>query len=208
MHSSLSLALRVAAAPAVAAAVLIGVWLTGGVVTDDFAGSALLTGLWFAAAGVACLAVAMRHRSYRAPVLGAYVATAAGVTVWLGWSTLRDRVVDERVATGPAIAAGAFRSGEHTTTGRAAVVRLPTGRRVLTLTAFQTDAGPDLRVRLVPGDTGDGGASGNIDLGPLKGNRGNQQYAVPAGAAVDGHSVVIWCRAFSASFGSAVLRRS
>ena len=84
-------------------------------------------------------------------------------------------------------------------------MRAAGGKRVLTLTAFETSAGPDLRVRLVPGDTGDGGASGNIDLGDLKGNRGNQQYTLPAGVDVSGHSVVIWCRAFSASFGSAPL---
>jgi hypothetical protein len=208
MTSTSPIALRVLAAPVAAAAVLLGVWLTGGVITDDFAASAVLTGLWFAAAGAACLLVATRSRGYRMPVLGAYIATAAAVTAWLGWNTLRDRVVDEQVATGPALAAGAFRSGEHTTTGRAAIVRLRDDRRVLTLTGFETSAGPDLRVRLVPGDTGDGAASGNVDLGALKGNRGNQQYTLPAGASVDGHSVVIWCRAFSASFGSALLRTS
>jgi hypothetical protein len=202
---SANLALRFASAPAVAAAVLVGVWVAGGVITDSFIGSAILTGLWFAAAGAACLVVALRNRDYRAPVLGAFVVTAGAVTVWLGVNTLRDRVVDERVATGPALAAGAFQSGEHTTVGRAAVVRLPDGGRVVTLTGFETSPGPDLRVRLVRGDTGDGGASGNIDLGALKGNRGNQQYALPAGASVDGHSVVIWCRAFSAAFGHAPL---
>ncbi len=206
--TSSPIVLRLAAAPLVAAVVLLGVWVTGGVITDDFAGSAVLTGLWFAATGAACLLVAMRNRTYRLPVLGTYVATAAVVTAWLGWNTLRDRVVDERVATGPALAAGNFRSGEHATTGRAAVVRLSSGRRVLTLTSFETSAGPDLRVRLVPGDTGDGAASGNVDLGALKGNRGNQQYTLPASAQVDGHSVVIWCRAFSASFGSAPLAAS
>ncbi len=208
MNSPSQLILRAAAAPAAAAVVLFGVWIAGGVITDDFVGSAVLTGLWFAAAGIACLVVAMRSRAYRVPVLGAYLVTAAAVTAWLGWNTLRDRVVDEQVATGPALVAGAFSSGEHTTTGRAAVVRLAGGRRVLTLTGFETSAGPDLRVRLVPGDTGDGGAGGNIDLGALKGNRGDQQYPLPASADVDGHSVVIWCRAFSASFGSAPLQVS
>jgi Electron transfer DM13 len=57
----------------------------------------------------------------------------------------------------------------------------------------------------VPGDTSDGGADGNVDLGALKGNLGDQQYAVPAGVRVSGRTVVIWCRAFSAPFGSARL---
>jgi hypothetical protein len=85
-------------------------------------------------------------------------------------------------------------------------VRVRGGRRYLTLTSFATSAGPDLRVRLVPGDTLDGGAPGAVDLGALKGNKGDQQYRLPAGTAVRGHSVVIWCRAFSAPFGGARLR--
>jgi len=52
----------------------------------------------------------------------------------------------------------------------------------------------------------DGGADGAVDVGALKGNRGDQQYRLPTGARLAGRSVVIWCRAFSAPFGSAVLR--
>jgi Electron transfer DM13 len=106
------------------------------------------------------------------------------------------------------LARGRFRSGEHATAGTAAVVRLRDGRRFLTLTRFATSPGPDLRVRLVPGGTLDGAAGGAVDLGALKGNRGDQQYRLPAGAAIAGRSVVIWCRAFSAPFGGARLRAS
>lgn len=38
----------------------------------------------------------------------------------------------------------------------------------------------------------------------LQGNRGNQQYVVPDGAAAG--AVVIWCRAFTVAFGTASLR--
>jgi hypothetical protein len=211
------------AIPCVAAVVVAGVWVTGGVISDDFRTSMALTALWFAVSGAACLAVAFRSRRFRAPVLGAYLLTAALLGGYLGLSTLRDRVVDERVVTaaapsagaparGPAerrnvqLAVGRFRSHEHETTGSAKVVRLADGRRFLTLTGFATSAGPDLRVRLVPGDTSDGGAPGAVDLGALKGNRGDQQYELPRRAAVAGRTVVIWCRAFSAPFGSAPLR--
>jgi electron transfer DM13 len=44
-----------------------------------------------------------------------------------------------------------------------------------------------------------------VDLGALKGNRGDQQYRLPRGTGLRGRAVVIWCRAFSARFGSAVL---
>jgi Electron transfer DM13 len=52
-----------------------------------------------------------------------------------------------------------------------------------------------------------GGADGSIDLGGLKGNRGDQQYVIPANADTAGRTVVIWCRACSAPFGSAILDR-
>jgi len=87
-------------------------------------------------------------------------------------------------------------------------VKLADGRRVLTLTSFETAAGPDLRVRIVPGASTDGGADEAIDLGALKGNRGDQQYALPDGLEARNHTVVIWCRAFSALFGSTLLEES
>jgi hypothetical protein len=58
----------------------------------------------------------------------------------------------------------------------------------------------------VRGDGFDGGVDGAIDLGGLKGNRGDQQYRLPRGAEIGDHTVVVWCRAFSAPFGSAPLR--
>jgi hypothetical protein len=48
---------------------------------------------------------------------------------------------------------------------------------------------------------------GAIDLGGLKGNREDQQYVIPANADTAGRTVVIWCRAFGAPFGSAILDR-
>jgi hypothetical protein len=103
------------------------------------------------------------------------------------------------------LARGHFTSGEHATRGRATIVRLADGRRFLTLTSFSTSPGPDLRVRLAPSRTLDGGEDGAVDLGALKGNRGDQQYRIPAGVSLRGRAVVIWCRAFSARFGSAIL---
>jgi hypothetical protein len=167
--------------------------------------------------------LAWRAPATRVPVLGTYLLTAGIVGTLLALTTLRDRVVHERVVRGapatvvrardatPAaveLARGRFRSREHATTGTAAIVRLPDGRRFVTLTSFETSPGPDLRVRLTRGDALDGGAGGTIDLGALKGNRGDQQYTIPAGAAVAGRTVLIWCRAFSAPFGSARLGRS
>ena len=209
--------------PCVAAVVVAGVWVTGGVISNDFRTSMALTAVWLALAGSVCIAIGLRSRRFRLPVVGAYLATVTVVGGYLALSTFRDRVVDERVVTASApaasapspgraerrnvqLAVGRFRSHEHETNGSAKVVRLADGRRFLTLTSFATSAGPDLRVRLVPGDTSNGGASGSIDLGALKGNRGDQQYELPRRASLGGRTVVIWCRAFSAPFGSAPLR--
>jgi hypothetical protein len=218
-----SVALRLLAIPVVAVALTAGVWVAGGVISNDFRLSVALTTVWFGICGAACLVVAWRVPALRLPVLATYVLVAGAIGGYLGLTTLRDRVVDETVVTGvrpsapaPAAAAasraqnvellsGRFRSGEHRTTGTASVVRLADGRRFLTLTSFSTSPGPDLRVRLVPGDSQDGAASAAVDLGALKGKRGSHQYRIPRGARVAGRSVVIWCRAFSAPFGSARL---
>jgi hypothetical protein len=219
-----SAALRLLVIPVIAATLAAGVWVAGGVITNDFRLSIALTTVWFGLCGVACLIVALRVPALRLPVLVTYLVAAGAIGGYLGLTTLRDRVVDETVVTGvsrqagvapeaPAaperrnveLLSGRFRSGEHATSGRAAIVRLAGGRRFLTLTSFSTSPGPDLRVRLVPGDSQNGGAAGSIDLGALKGNRGSQQYRIPRNARLTGRSVVIWCRAFSAPFGSARL---
>ena len=224
------LVVRLLAIPVVAVVVLVGVWVAGGVISNDFLVSMVLTAAWFVLSGLVCVVLAIRRRTLRVPVLAAYVATAAAVGTYLGLATLRDRVVHESVVSGvpssagPASAGGPgagrprgtsgvnvelvrgeFRSGEHATSGRAAVVRVADGARYLTLTAFDTAPGPDLRVRLIPRASTDGGADDAIDVGALKGNRGDQQYRIPAGAKVGGSTVVIWCRAFSVDFGSARL---
>jgi hypothetical protein len=199
------------AAPAVAAVFVAGVWVTGGVVTDSFKAAMALTALWFAASAAACMAIGVRRRALRVPVIAAYLVSAGAVGGYLAWTTLRDTVVHERVAVAGGanvqLATGTFQSIEHDSRGVAAVVRLRDGTRVLTLTRFSTSPGPDLRVRLVVGRSEDGGSDGARDLGALKGNKGEQQYSVPAGVDLRKYgAVVIWCRAFSAAFAKADLR--
>ena len=162
-------------------------------------------------------------------MLATYVVTAGLLGVFLASTTLRDRVVDEQVVTAPepaaaAVAAeppaspapaprnrplarGRFTSGEHATRGTATIVRLADRTTFLTLTSFSTLPGPDLRVRLASARTLDGGASDAVDLGALKGNRGDQQTRLPRGVKPPADArVVIWCCVFSARFGSAPLR--
>ena len=71
---------------------------------------------------------------------------------------------------------------------------------------FAVRNGPDLYVYLSP--SADGYADDAIELGTVKADPGNQNYAVPAGALTDqarAASVVIWCKQFSHLFATAAL---
>jgi len=222
------LVLRLLAIPVTAGIVLAGLWIAGGKLTNDFAVAMWLSAGWMALAALAAVAIAYRSRALRWPVLGAYVVTAAVLAVYLGRSVFMDDVVNERVATAAPIPAranggageqpaqpmnllladGRFQSVRHEARGIANAIELPEGGRVLTLTEFEVDNGPDLRVYLAAGPaTSEGEVEDFVDLGGLKGNVGNQQYRVPAGVDLGRYStVVIWCRAFSVLFARAPLR--
>ena len=207
----------VSAALAAGSVVVVGVWVTGGVVTDDATTAKILTGAWLGVSGALAVLVARSRRVPAFAVLAGWFVTTSLTGGNLLLTSTVDRVVHERVvvaesvpdpaaaprtrSTAVRVASGRFRSGAHETRGLASLVRTADGRRVLTLTGFSTAPGPDLRVYVVPSRLGVDHA---VDLGRLKGNKGDQQYVVPPGATAG--SVVIWCRAFSVRFGSAVLR--
>ena len=132
-----------------------------------------------------------------------------------------DKTVDEKLpvaATSPSasgaeavvLSSGSFQGLAHETKGTATIHRLPDGKRILRLTEFETSNGPDVRVYLVAApDAKDNEIvkrGGFIDLGAMKGNRGNQNYDVPADADLNKYlSVSIWCRRFGVNFGAASL---
>ena len=201
---------RVAAALALAVVFLVGLWFLAGRVADDMTQSMALTAGWFALVGAVTLYVAVRSRALRLPMIGTYVALVAVVGGYLGYSSINENTVVEQVAVAGSgtgnteLRRGEFVTDAHPTSGRASVIRTSRGRRVLTLTDLETDPGPDLRVYLATGDGAD--VDDNVDLGGLKGNKGTQQYDIPAGTDLEKYTaVVIWCRAFSVSFGRAVL---
>jgi hypothetical protein len=213
------LALRLLAIPATVVLVVAGIWVTGAALTNDFTLAMRLTAGWIAVAGLIAVAIGFRSRAFRWPVLGAYAATVVVIGGYLSLSMFRDDVVDEQVAvaaprapasSGPRnvlLSAGRFQSVRHEAQGRAQAIELADGGRVLTLTNFEVDNGPDLRVYLVAGPaTTEGEVDEFEDLGGLKGNVGNQQYEIPADVDVERSStVVIWCRAFSVLFARAPL---
>ena len=111
------------------------------------------------------------------------------------------------------LASGTFHSNAHETMGNATILSLPDGRRILRLTNFSTSNGPDVRVYLVAAsDVTDDETvkkAGFVELGPMKGNKGDQNYDVPADVDLRTfRTVTIWCKRFSVNFGSAPLAAS
>jgi hypothetical protein len=212
------LAVRLLSIPLVAIVVLVGIWVTGALLTNDFKLAMALTAAWMALAGIACALVAWRRRDFRWPVLAAFLVTAAVAGAYLGRSQFVDDVVNERVVrVSPArpsgdaprnvlVSSGSFEPVAHSARGKASVIRTR-GRTVLTLTGFEVSNGPDLRVYLVAGPARtEAEVDEFVDLGALKGNKGNQQYELPTAIGLDRQrTVVIWCRAFSVNFARAPL---
>ena len=113
-------------------------------------------------------------------------------------------------APGPkTLASGSFTSFEHDTSGRARVVDLGGGRRILRFEDFSTSNGPDVRVYLsaAPASSdGDRFDDHYVELGELKGNIGNQNYTIPSSVNLDRYpAAVVWCKRFSVAFGAAPL---
>ena len=211
--------------PVVAVVLIAGGWVAGGRITNDFRLSMALTAAWVVLVGSVCLAVVLKRREMW-PALVSFAVTATVAGAYLAMQTLIDQRVDEKVVTAPAsspaaagpspsgnrlVAKGRFRSLEHGTSGVAQVIEVNGGaRRVVTLTQFETSAGPDLRVYLAPADANqDSRGEGSVDLGALKGNIGNQQYTIPRDANLNQlTTVIVWCRAFSVGFGAATLSQT
>lgn len=113
------------------------------------------------------------------------------------------------------LASGQFGAvdGLHKGQGSARLFRLSDGQRILRLEEFKVTNGPDLYVYLsghaAPRNSGQLHDGGALEVGRLKGNIGNQNYALPADVDLSKFkSVVIYCKQFSVVFSTAELSRS
>ncbi len=95
----------------------------------------------------------------------------------------------------------------HDGTGHAGVFRLEDGSQVLRLESFDIDNGPDLKIYLVPGADQTQPLEGYQNLGPLRGNVGDQTYEIPAGSELTSGpwTVLVWCEQFAVEFVAATL---
>lgn len=115
------------------------------------------------------------------------------------------------IEKGPmAVTKGNFKGLAHETKGEATIYQLADGKRTLRLTEFETSNGPDVHVYLTAAEVAKGSdaikAAGFIDLGSMKGNKGDQNYDIPADADLSKYkNVTIWCARFGVNFGEAAL---
>lgn len=145
------------------------------------------------------------------------VVAIIAVAAWYAFRPERlfiNQKVNEQFPTASAasnrLASGQFHSGAHETRGTAAVFQLADGKKTLRLTDFATSNGPDVHVYLVAANDAKDNATVTkadvIDVGSLKGNVGDQNYDLPAGADLAKYrAVTIWCKRFSVNFGTAPL---
>ncbi len=115
--------------------------------------------------------------------------------------------------TGEIVATGTFHGAAHQTSGRATIYSV-NGKETLRLTKFKTSNGPNVHVILIAvADAPDNENFLNknverVELGMLKGNEGDQNYAIPDGTDLTKfRAVSIYCERYNANFGAAPLEK-
>jgi hypothetical protein len=132
------------------------------------------------------------------------------IAVFVAWYAFRpervflNKYVDEKLpnANGGSVL--------HPTQGTATIYRFADGGRVIRFMNFKTSNGPDVHIYMVAAADATDNASvpraGFIDLGSIKGNIGNQNYALAPELDLSKYRTVsVWCKRFSVNFGAAPL---
>lgn len=122
-----------------------------------------------------------------------------------------ERVAEPATAGPVRVSSGEFHAVAHPGTGDAIVYRLEDGSHVLRLENLDIFNGPALYVYAVAAEDANDDATvldaGFLNLGPLKGNQGNQTYELPADFDPARYrSISVWCERFSVNFATAPLR--
>lgn len=117
-------------------------------------------------------------------------------------------------AAGPAmVSSGKFHAVAHPGAGEAVVYRRDEGSHVLRLENLDIFNGPALYVYAIAAEDATDSTTvldaDILDLGPLKGNRGDQTYELPVRFDPEKYRAIsVWCRRFSVNFATAPLRES
>jgi len=100
------------------------------------------------------------------------------------------------------ISEGDFVASAHDVVGKAVVIDM-NGKKILRFEDFETINGPDLQIYLSKDNT----ASDIVNLGAIRGTKGNVNYEIPDGVDISKYNhVLVWCRAFSVLFSYAVVK--
>lgn len=107
---------------------------------------------------------------------------------------------------------GEFHDADKTGSGTASVYENEDGKRILRLTNFKTNKGPDLYVYVFKAKDANDAASLKdveyVSLGRLKSETGDQEYEVPASLNLEQFQAVsIWCEEFTVNFSVAPLSK-
>ena len=144
-----------------------------------------------------------------------------GVVLFVAWYAFRperlyinERVHEElpstNVGSTQTIESGVFYGIAHPTEGTATVYRMGDRALMLRFTNFRTSNGPNVHVYLVAADDAKDETALHasfIDLGPIKGNIGDQNYDLSTSVDLSKYrAVYIWCKRFSVNFGVAPLK--
>jgi hypothetical protein len=104
---------------------------------------------------------------------------------------------------------GRLRGINHAASGDVLLVRLSDGSHILRFEDLMAENGPDLRVYLSAAPASSDGPAFNddyVELGPLKGNIGNQNYGITDDVDLSTYRTpVIWCKRFEVGFAVAGL---
>lgn len=206
-----------------------------GRVADTTSSAAVLTTGWFVGMLAVAAGLAARRRWLRLPLAAGYGVAAVATTLLVGLPSVLDRTVDDGdlvgVVAAPDAAAEPTRPGpgspdpagataapravelgraelagiDHDAAGTARLIRLADGTLLVRLEGLDVEPGPDYYVHLLAGPDRREPADGS-QLARLRGNRGNQNYPVPAGHPVrTPATVLIWCRAFDTPIAAATV---
>jgi hypothetical protein len=149
----------------------------------------------------------LRAMAAQNPTMGATMAVAAATSVAVPTEqqAMPEMPEAEIISDGSFIRIDALHNAE----GTATIYQLPDGTRLLRFEDFRSTNGPELHVILSadPDPRSEEELGENrIDLGPLKGNTGNQNYEILAEADLSLYqSVVIYCVSFQMVFSTASL---
>lgn len=146
------------------------------------------------------------------------VVLVVGAALAFGYFEVHTAFIEQRVSEGfdadgmTLVARGDFHDVVHKARGHAELYRSQDGAHHLRFTDFRVDNGPTLFLRLVAlpdaHDSASVAAAEHVDLGPLKGNAGDQAYALPSSFDPGKHaSVVVWCERFGVNFAVAPLAK-